>query len=745
MTTGDDSQRYQLLERIAVGGMAEVFRAKSHGSHGFEKTLAIKRILPGLARDPEFEQRFIAEAKMAVTLSHANIVQVLDFSRFGESLYIVMEFVDGVDLAALLETERTRDSLIPLDAGLHIATEMLKGLQFAHGRGIVHRDISPSNLLLSRAGEVKLADFGIAQAIGSGSPQTRVMGKWRYMSPEQARGRALDQRSDLFSAASLLFELFTGRRLFPGDSAEAIVANIEHMPIPRASDLRPQLPAGIDEILARALTREVDDRADSAEELMDALVDVSYASAVKATATSVRALVAAALGPSVGERDAPADASHLIDDIINSELAGGRTPSRVTAVGGPPPLFVDDDYESATSGSSATTSERTSTTGRTLVRRGRGPDGLTQWELAADSVAPDATEPASEDHRMAASRGSAGRLADGGFAPGDRSDASAVGQDDTASTSSEDIRPSDDVRPSDPARIAVAPTPAASRWRWLVPLAALLLVGVWLLQTTLRPGSTPESPRASLASDPAAGSSEPTAPISTVADRPAGEPANRAGTVHITSIPEGAAVSVNGAPWPELTPTTLSVAPSTTAGSYTVRVTRAGYRPCVREALQVEAGAATRITCRLQPLTTTLEVTSKPTGAQVSLDGRVLGVTPSEPWSVIAYGRGHTLRIRRDGYREVTMPILLLGDRPVTVHKALEARVRYSTVDSYSEPWADIYFQGRKIATAPQRGVRLPHGRHQLTLVNPVQDLRGTLTVTVPAKKPYRLRLDKAH
>src|SRR6266545_3334065 len=160
IATGSSDKRYELVERIAVGGMAEVFRARAYGPHGFEKVLAIKRILPGLAADPKFERRFIAEAKLAMSLNHANIVQVLDFSRFGQSLYIVMEYLDGGDLAHVLETLRAGDVQIPLPAALHVAVELLKGLDFAHQRGVVHRDVSPSNVLLSRAGEVKIADFG---------------------------------------------------------------------------------------------------------------------------------------------------------------------------------------------------------------------------------------------------------------------------------------------------------------------------------------------------------------------------------------------------------------------------------------------------------------------------------------------------------------------------------------------------------------------------------------------------------
>ena len=312
-------ERYDVLDRIAIGGMAEVFLAKAHGAHGFEKTLAIKRILPELARDPEFEARFIAEAKVAVKLSHANIVQVLDFGRFAGSLFIAMEFVDGLDLAALLRRFRERGEQVPLSAAFHIAIEIARGLDFAHQHGVVHRDVSPSNILLSRAGEVKIADFGIAVAaaphrsVGGTGPR-KVMGKWRYMSPEQARGEILDTRSDLFSAASVMYELFTGEKLFPGDEAEDILKNIESMPIPPASAKRPGLPARLDEILASALQHAPNDRPARAAVMLRALTELSYESSIVATPLDVSESVQLVLEPGAAPK------AGSLDDIIRKQL-----------------------------------------------------------------------------------------------------------------------------------------------------------------------------------------------------------------------------------------------------------------------------------------------------------------------------------------------------------------------------------------------------------------------------------------
>jgi tRNA A-37 threonylcarbamoyl transferase component Bud32 len=284
-------ERYDVLDRIAVGGMAEVFLAKAYGAHGFEKTLAIKRILPELAQDPEFEARFIAEAKVAVKLSHANVVQVFDFGRMGTSLFIAMEFVDGLDLAAMLRKFKDEGRQVPLPAAFHIAIEIMRALDFAHGHNVVHRDVSPSNILISRAGEVKIADFGIAVAAQPHKHTTpglkRVMGKWRYMSPEQTRGDTLDTRSDLFSAASVIYELFTNEKLFPGDEAEQIIKNIHEMPIPRMTALRPNLPSRLDELLAGPLARKPIDRPTRPAQALRGLIELSYESSIMATALDV--------------------------------------------------------------------------------------------------------------------------------------------------------------------------------------------------------------------------------------------------------------------------------------------------------------------------------------------------------------------------------------------------------------------------------------------------------------------------
>lgn len=310
-------ERYDVRSRLAVGGMAEVYVATARGAHGFEKTVALKRILPQLAVDEQFERRFIGEAKLAAKLSHANIVQVLDFGRYDGSWYIAMEYVDGVDLAHLLRDLGQRGERVPLTAAFHIAIELLRGLEYAHQLGVIHRDISPSNILLSRSGEVKIADFGIAIAArrdkGGGDGERVIAGKWRYMSPEQALGRDVDARSDLFSAGIVLFELFTGHRLFQGATSQEIVHNVRTLEIPRASSLRADLPPALDEILATALHRDPAARVARAALMQRAITELSYQSNIVVSGDELASGVASAI--------ANADGRKSLDHIIRQQLA----------------------------------------------------------------------------------------------------------------------------------------------------------------------------------------------------------------------------------------------------------------------------------------------------------------------------------------------------------------------------------------------------------------------------------------
>ncbi|MEQ8280379.1 MAG: serine/threonine-protein kinase [Deltaproteobacteria bacterium] len=278
---GEFYGKYQLHEKLATGGMAEVFRAMSTSIGGFSKMVALKRILPHLSTDAEFVSLFIDEAKLTVALNHGNIVQVFDFGRIETNYFIAMELVDGKDMTQVLIKQSKQRRTVPLEVAFFILSETLRGLEYAHKRrgrdgenlNIVHRDVSPHNVLVSYDGEVKITDFGIAKARTKVS-LTRpgvVLGKFAYMSPEQARGLDVDARSDVYSAGITLYETLTGRRLFYSEDPSQILAKVRNPKVPPPSRYNELIPPHVDEMVMKALAIDPDDRFSTAREFATAL------------------------------------------------------------------------------------------------------------------------------------------------------------------------------------------------------------------------------------------------------------------------------------------------------------------------------------------------------------------------------------------------------------------------------------------------------------------------------------------
>jgi len=275
--TEDDYGPYELLERVAVGGMAEVFRAKRSGVEGFEKIVAVKRILPHLSDNKEFVDMFIDEAKMVAGLTHPNIVQIFDLGKIEKSYYIAMEYVHGKDLRTILRCARERGLRLPLDLSVLIVSRVCAALEYAHrarddqGRAmrIVHRDISPQNILISFEGDVKLTDFGIAKAATKASitDAGALRGKLLYMSPEQAWGKPMDRRSDVFSLGILFYEMVTDQKPFLGTSEMSILETVRECRISPPSSFNPRLPETIEKVIMKALERDPDDRYQDAAEM----------------------------------------------------------------------------------------------------------------------------------------------------------------------------------------------------------------------------------------------------------------------------------------------------------------------------------------------------------------------------------------------------------------------------------------------------------------------------------------------
>ena len=337
--------RYTITERLDHGGMAEVFRGVAESMEGFKKSVAIKRILPNLTKNQKFVSMFLDEARLSLFLQHANIVQVFDISKTPDNAYfLVMEFVDGCNLKALIERQKQKNRQIDAAHTIYLMIECCKALQYAHSLehpetneplGIVHRDISPPNILLSKNGEVKLVDFGLAKAnsqIESTDPGV-VKGKFSYLSPEAASGLEVDSRADVFAVGIILWELFTGRRLFYGDTDYQTVELVRQAKVPSIAALNPEVEQELEQVVRKALAREPDDRYQSANDLGDALAQYLFSHRMKVTARDIANLVKDTQVEMMRKRSAEPKES-LIDSLILDEMQ--KMTSLIDGSGGPP-------------------------------------------------------------------------------------------------------------------------------------------------------------------------------------------------------------------------------------------------------------------------------------------------------------------------------------------------------------------------------------------------------------------------
>ncbi|MCP3062729.1 protein kinase [Myxococcus sp. K38C18041901] len=273
--------RYELVHPLGQGGMGEVFLAKISGAAGFEKPCIVKTILPALLKDRQFLDRFHHEAKVLVHLVHSSIAQVYDMGETDGTYYMALEYVAGVDLAYLLEQARVQGAQVPVPVALFLGQRMAEGLGYAHRKvgpdgvplGIVHRDVSPHNVMVSYEGEVKVIDFGLAKSAARSKytlPAT-VMGKLGYMSPEQVRAEALDHRSDIYSCGVVLWEMLAGRSLIPHGTVGEMMAAMSHPTVPPLTGLRGDVDEALDTVVRRALATKPDERYSRSDELARAL------------------------------------------------------------------------------------------------------------------------------------------------------------------------------------------------------------------------------------------------------------------------------------------------------------------------------------------------------------------------------------------------------------------------------------------------------------------------------------------
>lgn len=355
---GDPAQRYQVLKKIDAGGMAEIFLAKSLSIQGMEKFVAIKRVLPTLTKNAKFIEMFLDEARLSLGLTHANIVQVFDVSQSAGTYFIVMEYVDGFNVRHLFQRASEIGYRIPLPVAAYILVEVCKGLEAAHTKRdsegkhlrIVHRDLSPPNILVSRAGEVKITDFGLAKATSqlTKTDPGVVKGKYSYLSPEVCEGKSADHRADIFAAGIVLWELLANRRLFFGKSDVETVDMVRKAEVPALSKLNPEVSAEFEQIVEHALAKDPKKRFTSARELGEAIAAFLAKSGLKATSYDlvhmIERLFGTTTGPTQANEEVASQRQARIASMIDEEIANlsmlGFSP-QVRGIQGSQPITQD--------------------------------------------------------------------------------------------------------------------------------------------------------------------------------------------------------------------------------------------------------------------------------------------------------------------------------------------------------------------------------------------------------------------
>ncbi|WP_437980648.1 serine/threonine protein kinase [Sorangium sp. So ce117] len=321
-----EQQRYRVIKRLASGGMAEVFVAESAGIEGFKKQVAIKRVLPQLSKKEQFIAMFLDEARLSAHLSHSNVVSVFDIGVGDGTYFIVMEYVDGADLRALLDHQKKVGRPMAVEVAAFMAAKMCQGLAYAHdlatGDGkplqIVHRDITPANVLITRYGEVKIVDFGLAKASSqlAESDAGIIKGKFGYLAPETVLEQGVDQRVDIFALGIILWEMLAGRRLFLGDSDYITVRLVRDAVIPSLQQINSDVPRELEQIIRRALARDPAARYLSARELGRDLTRFLYRYGRPVSEDDVASLVERAKGGPARAIDGTQKIAELIDMML---------------------------------------------------------------------------------------------------------------------------------------------------------------------------------------------------------------------------------------------------------------------------------------------------------------------------------------------------------------------------------------------------------------------------------------------
>ncbi|PTL78171.1 serine/threonine-protein kinase [Vitiosangium sp. GDMCC 1.1324] len=714
--------KYQLIKRLAMGGMAQIYLARQRGPEGFEKLVVVKRILPHLAENDEFVRMFLDEARIAARLDHPNIVQIFDLGAQDDSFFIAMEYIHGEDLRRVWKRAERSGQLIPVPLVCRVMIEACAGLDHAHKKvdangkplNIVHRDISPQNILLTFEGRAKVVDFGIAKAADQAT-ETRsgvLKGKYSYMSPEQASGqKKLDCRSDIFALGVVLYELLTGARLFKRTNDMATLQAVAECDIKPPSQLNPRVPKDLDPIVMKALARAPEDRYAEALGLQLALEDWLIAHQLPSSTAHVAAFMQDLYAARLAEEAKLGDV--LVEEAeVFSPSGGFKAVDRSAAETMAAPRHADADAPAPRRDSTdrlernaprtpprpsrsdpriTPVSERREPEPRRTVdiRRAPAPEHAEEAHSASTTERPvsrprrtPVPAPLEASHSASTTEKSVPR-------PSRNSPPVPV---DAGSLSTEKLQP----RPSRSRQPVVAeavaeppPTPRKSNRKALVAiggsiLAGLLLGGWWALRSEPAPRATTAEVKP--ATEPKPPESAPPVPARAEPTRV---------QVTLTAKPAQATLTVDGKPY-EKTPVVVSAMPGQ---ELTVVAEASRYHPLTRK-VTVGQGPAQEESLALEPLPEPPKDEQKP---------------------------------------EPVRPATATVERPVQTERPAQTETRRGTVRFAVTPWAEVFCGGRSLGTTPLPDVSLVAGVYECKFSN--SDLGMTRTQRVEVKPNSHTRV----
>lgn len=763
--------KYELLERVGLGGMAEVFKARLPSDLGIHKTVAIKQILPYHCTDHRFVQMFLDEARIAMSLNHPNIGQIYELDKDDAVYFLAMEFIDGPNLSTIIKRLRPKQLRLPLDLVLCIMGQVCAGLHAAHtqvdeqGRPmhIIHRDVSPHNVMISRTGGVKLIDFGIAKARDRlvRTQTGTVRGKLLYMSPEHAAGRALDPRTDVFSAGMLLVTLLNGQHIMRGSDEVDVLVKLRKWAPPRISEfypsLSPEVASGLQEVLDGALSASADGRFADAEQMRRAL-----------------ARVQARVNPEVGVLDL----GHFVTEILSDNFdVAQKAPEMQGRISGAWQVVVNTgDTAQTPSGASppegAADAEQTGNLSlpehpqhtvvdekpvtleegpstpipvlQQLKNSNHDPDDTLRVPMpselfSAASHDPDRTPIDGIQLALGASSGS-------GDAPDDPAPAA---REHTASFAAD---PSVvDKKAHSTTKMAKVPDGLRKRLRPGMR-GTLLAIGAGVCALLMLLGAVLVARAVLVSSDKASPAVE--APVA-----PAKVAVEQLSVVTIASTPSGARILLNGEATGAVTPHDLEVP----TGSHVLRLEAVDH-VAYEQDLEIVVGEAQSVDVYLMEAqrdnaeqdagddanamaaateSPTLVIFANPE-ATVAIDGNVLPdpASTNKPLEItpLVKGQRYVLRFQKTGYLAETRQ-LTMEDGRMEVHVTLKRQNHgYLTVTSI--PWAEVYVDGRKVAgSTPLKLHRLPIGNHLVTLKNPERQLTRQVKVNITPGATRRVQV----